>query len=104
MTSLTLSGASVQDEGIAAIGTAGEFTAFALFNDGLPYIVEEVAPKVFVAITGYAEMPAGVSTSSTAFSGWIAHLDDNPLANSSRWATTLVSCESKSHRLILTRR
>lgn len=101
---LTLDGASVQDDGIAAIGTAGDFVAFALFNDGLPYIVEEVAPKIFVAITGYAEISAGVSTGSTAFSGWIAHLDYNPLVAPSRSGATLVSCESKSHRLIVTRR
>ena len=100
---LALSGATVQGNGIATIGIAGELTAFALFNDGLPYIVEEVAPKVFVAITGYAEM-SGLPTGSTAFSGWIAHLDHNPLAASSRPRTTFASCESKSHLLIWTRR
>ncbi len=78
---LSLDGASVQDDGVAAIGTAGHFVAFALFVDGLPYIVEEVAPRVFVAITGYAEISAGMSTGSTAFSGWIEHLDENPLVN-----------------------
>ena len=104
---LALSAASVQDDGIAAIGTAGDFVAFALFNDGLPYIVEEVASKVFVAITGYADMSlgtAGVSTISTTFAGWIAHLDYNPLADGPMSGTTVVNCESRSHRLILTRR
>lgn len=46
-----------------------------------------VAPKMFVAVTGYADVSvgtAGVSTISTTFSGWIEQFDYNPLGDVSR--------------------
>ena len=60
----------------AHIGVAGDFVGFKLFNDGVPYIVEQVANGV-ITITGWAGAsvgPSGISHISAPFEGWIAEM------------------------------
>ena len=97
---LRLSGADILEN--PSIGVAGDVVGFKLFNDCYPYIVERVATNMHVAITGWAEIAnwrLGGSEFAVPFDGWIEYFDRPPSQG-----RPLVSCQSKSHQLRLTRR
>jgi hypothetical protein len=99
---LAIRGATILDLGYPPIGVVGNTVGFALFEDGLPYLVENVGPDAVLTITGYAQviMPSSnESTIATPFEGWIEYVP-----KSSSGADPRVRCESKHHQMILTRR
>jgi hypothetical protein len=97
---LTLDGTAIVNNGASAVGVAGNFAAFELFNDGFPYILEQLAPDRWLAITGYAESVITQPWSdklSIPFDGWVDYLGHYP----SHPGTPIVSCRSTHHRLII---
>ena len=98
---LTLDGVGALDD--PAIGVAGDAVGFRLFNDGYPFVVERVAPHLYVTITGWAQVPAWSAAGaviSVPFEGWITALDGPPMSG----ARERGNCKSERHRLEISRR
>lgn len=109
--SLTPSGAFLEYYGHVPISVAGEVVAFELRGEG-PNLVEVIAPKTYLGFYGRAEASVGttaVSRISTSFNGTIdycvlsSEMGEYYDCSASR-AVTHAQCQSKNHRLILTRR
>ena len=86
-----------------AIGVAGSAVGFRLFNDGYPFIVERVAPDLYLAITGWAEVSAWSAEPpdiAVPFDGWIAVLEGPPMTG----ARERANCKSHGHQLVIGRR
>ena len=96
---VTLSGATFLDRlDRFGIGVAGDVLGFWLHGGHDPSFVEQVEAGTYLAFSGSAaaSVPAsGVSTISASFEGWIEYYGA---------AVVRAHCESKDHRLILTRR
>jgi hypothetical protein len=105
--SANLSGATFFDRHDSfPVGVAGNRVVF-LTEDDLPYLVEEVAPNTYLAFSGRASVDlsdAPVSTISVSYQGLISYCTPafQPYAYCNQAAQQ--GCESKNHRLILTRR
>ena len=85
-----------------SIGVAGDAVGFRLFNDGYPFIVEQVAQDLYLTITGWALVPAWSSEGppiSAAFDGWISALNGPPTRSGA-----IANCKSEHHRLLIRRR
>jgi hypothetical protein len=97
---LTLDGVSPLDN--PSIGVAGDAVGFRLFNDGYPFIVEQLERNLYLTITGWALVPAWSSEGpliSVAFDGWISALNGPPLQS-----VVIGNCRSERHRLLIRRR
>jgi hypothetical protein len=96
-----------------AVGVAGDYVAFSVDFDG-PTIVEELAPKTYLAIDGLGEgfvATPKVSVMSVPFEGYIDYCVLKPESPMNYSACVIqdqtaahVQCMSKHHRLTLTRR
>ena len=84
-----------------AIGVAGKAVGFRLYNDGYPFIVERVAPDLYLTITGWAEVAAWSDARVVAvpFEGWIAAAAGPPGSPSPVFG----NCRSTDHRLEIRR-
>ena len=92
------------------IGAAGNRLTFGLHGRHDPAIVEDLGANTYLAFSGGAEAtvgPAGISTLTATFDGWIEHVAlTTPLV---QWyfplpaATSKSTCDSSSNRLTLTR-
>ena len=108
---VTLSGAAFEtDWHQFLIGVAGNVVTFAFWGEPL-WIVEHLAPRTTLGYGGRAEVSVGpsVSTISTTFEGVIDYCvlkaDTKQFWQcGTAQAEAHVACESKNHRLILTRR
>jgi hypothetical protein len=102
------------------IGVAGEHVGFWLHGGHDPALVERVAEGAYLAFSGVASasVTASTATITTPFDGWIEYcvmkseMGQPYNCGTSNWtgepipgqALTRAHCESKNHRLILTRR
>jgi hypothetical protein len=96
-----------------AVGVAGDYVAFSVDFDG-PTIVEELAPKTYLAIDGLGEGSVGtskLSIMSVPFDGYIDFCvlkTESPMNYSGcvipDQTVAHAQCTSKHHRLTLTRR
>jgi hypothetical protein len=108
----SISGASFVDGYDAfPIGVSGQEVAFELRGEG-PYLVERIGTDTYLGYDGWAALSVGtspVSTISTSFAGVISYcvrrsdLGSYYDCNAAQ-AITHDRCESKNHRLTLTRR
>ena len=119
---LTVSGASFLGTFDSfTIGVAGDYLGFWLHGGHDPPVVEQLATNAYLAFSGNAaaSLPSSSgSPISAAFEGWIDYCElKAPMGayyncGTSNWtgepipgqAVTYAHCESKNHRLILTRR
>lgn len=94
------------------IGVAGDYLGIWLHGGHDPALVEQIAPNRYVALSGVASASVGAGAASTItapFDGWIEFCESNspipyPYDCRPASATQKVMCESKNHRLTLTRR
>ena len=106
------------------IGVAGDYLGFSLDGGHDPTIVEQLAPNTYLAFSGSAAASVGTppaSTISTSFDGWIDYcVMPSPIPSAHGYyncgtsnttgepipgaAVVYAHCESKAHRLTLTRR
>jgi hypothetical protein len=85
------------------VGVAGNTVAVLMGEDGWPYFAEQLSPESYYAPDGLARFEATTAdaeTLSTTFHGWIVY--GGPSVTASPFATA--TCESKNHRLVMTRR
>ena len=110
--SVTVSGAPfLAGYGGFYLGVAGDYVAIFIGDHG-PLVVEQLGPNRYLALDGWTAVSVGtsvVSTISTPFEGSFEHceLKSAPGAYYGCPATHSISqarCESKNHRLVLTRR
>jgi hypothetical protein len=93
-----------------SIGVAGDYLGFWLDGGHNASLIEQLAPNTYYAISGAASASVGrssVSTISTSFDGWIEHCELKSAVGSYSGCSATVTraqCESKNHRLVLTRR
>ena len=109
---VTLTGAPfLPGHGSFYLGVAGDYVAI-FFGDHGPLVVEQVAPNAYLALDGwtavFVEGPA-VSTISAPFEGSFEYCDLKSAMGSrydcpSAQVISKARCESKNHRLVLTRR
>jgi hypothetical protein len=93
------------------VGVAGSFVGLEVWNGEGPGVVERLAPKTYVGLFGYASTTVTSADSSitAAFNGTIeycvATTDGSPAYGCTSVKTDkLEQCESKNHRVTLTRR
>ena len=93
------------------VGVAGSFVGLEVWNGEGPGVVERLAPKTYVGLFGYASTTVTSPDSSitAAFNGTIeycvATTDGSPAYGCTSVKTDkLEQCESKNHRVTLTRR
>ena len=102
------------------IGVAGHYLGISLDGRHDPTIVEQLAPNTYLAFSGSANttVETGASTISTPFDGWIEYcVVPSPMAAYYNCGTSNITgepipgaalaratCDSKNHRLIMTRR
>jgi hypothetical protein len=110
--SVTVSGATfLANFDRFSIGVAEDYLGFWLDGGHNPPLIEQLAPNRLYAISGSASASVGrstVSTISTSFDGWIEHCELKSALGryyecSATVAVTRARCESRNHRLILTR-
>jgi hypothetical protein len=110
---VTISGAPIfAGYGSFTIGVAGDFVALEFGGDGGPSLVEEVAPTTYLGFDGHALASAGsvrVSSIAAPFQGFVDYCAlPSPMGQYYDCRPGLAvghsECESKNHRLILTRR
>jgi hypothetical protein len=102
------------------VGIAGNYVDFSLDGEHDPPVVEQLAPNTYVAFSGDARLtvPAGASTLSAPFAGWIefcvmpsamgaiyncgtSNTTGEPIPGA---AVVRAHCDSRNHRLVLIRR
>jgi Carboxypeptidase regulatory-like domain len=93
------------------VGVAGSFVTLEVWNGENPGVVERLAPRTYVGIFGYA--PTTVTSSdapiSAAFDGTIEYCVATADGTPAYGCTSVLTdrrehCESKNHRITLTRR
>ena len=92
------------------IGAAGSRLSFWLHGGHDPAIVEDLGANTYLAFSGTAEVtvgPAGLSSITATFDGWIEHLvltaPVGPWYYPQGPPISKATCESRTHRLTLTR-
>ena len=110
---LTAGGASFFDAfNHFPIGVAGDYAAFMIYNGEDFGLVEQIGPRTYVGFYGEARTSVGTSPASTISVALDGVVDYCMLTSESGWnyncssslAIAHASCQSKNHRLILTRR
>ena len=94
-----------------SIGVAGDFVTFAFGGHG-PYLVEQVAPQIYLAWDGWGQASLGtapISTIATPFEGVVDYCElkgdmGRYFECSPAQTVAQAHCVSKTHRLTLTRR
>lgn len=103
-----------------SIGVAGDYLGFFLYGGHNPALTEQVGPNRYVSVSGVAAASvgtSGVSSISTLLDGWIEYCEvKSPMGSPYNCGTsnitgepipgaaiTRVNCESRHHRLTLTR-
>lgn len=93
------------------IGAAGDYLAFALGSGEFSPVVEQLATNSYLAFSGFASttVAPGAATISASFDGLIEHCVTagpmGPFYNCDDASKiTRVRCDSRAHRLVLTRR
>jgi hypothetical protein len=94
------------------IGVAGDYAAFMIYNGEDFGLVEQIGPRTYVGFYGEARTSVGASPASTIDVGLDGVVDYCMLTSDSGWnyncssspSVAHASCQSKNHRLTLTRR
>ena len=94
------------------IGVAGDYAAFMVYNGEDFGLVEQVGPRTYLGFYGEARTSIGPSPAATVSAAFDGVIDYCALTSDTGWtyncgsspAVAHASCQSKNHRLTLTRR